>query len=229
MSEQNPFKIGDRVKVAPGCEGLSLHRDNVYTVMALTEHFGAPAVLVNGEPHSFRASRFVLAEPVKAEAIDCICGPGHNEGRDQRCPEHGRRCAFVDCDKLCAGVHEWQWRDCASETMRRYCNKVCFDRSRRGHFPAVEQSPADPYAAHREHLEKLTGCDEGDIIEPDLEICSRMVELPANQAARARMVAALTAELSTPTSKRRAALGIRYDSRPGIDDFGGFSGPGWDE
>ena len=73
-----------------------------------------------------------------------LCYPAEHP----RCPEHGRRCANPDCDRLCAGFDEWQWRDSESEPMRHYCDKACFAQHRRAPLEL------DPYKFHDAEVER---------------------------------------------------------------------------
>ncbi len=68
-----------------------------------------------------------------------------------------------------------------------------------------------------------------DSEDPELVVGLETQRKPAQKEARERNIAALRADLDSSTSARRRALGKRFGARPGIDDTGGGSGPGWED
>ncbi len=207
MTEQridiSKYAKGRRLKCidASGTSG-ALKAGNTYTCREFRTGFVS---LIECSPFAeWQVCRFV---PVEDTAPPCLCTPNDSKGTNQRCPEHGRRCANPDCGKLSAGFEEWTRT--VGGTMRHYCNQVCMASHRgRNDDPRLL---ADPYKEAR--------ADGDEVVRLATDAH------PDSVAARARNVAALAAEMREPLAARRAKLNAKFGPRP-EDDWGCFSGPG---
>ena len=124
--------------------------------------------------------------------------------------------------------------DAADEaTVRLVGSDIYWKASRFALVTEAESGQATGYSAPTESVERgpeRTGPHDGVSDLGHEQVIAALTEaLPANQAARKRMVAALSAEMSQPVSTRKVALERKFGARDGIDTTGGFSGSGWED
>lgn len=130
------FQVGDVVECVDswGAEG-ALESGRRYTIASVSDEGVACAEEIDPYP-GWRPDRFRLVSRVPASAeSECICSPLYNKGVNPSCPDHGLRCANVDCNRLCDKITSWSVVVDVSGLTKTFCGPACVPEGSR---PSLE-------------------------------------------------------------------------------------------